>query len=264
MKQQIAWETLNAYVDGELSPADAAEVAAAVAEDVALARQVADLTSLKAAVSESNHCESPDVDLEAATRNHGGLARVASVAAVFLMGAVLSGLLFMGGHLSPPDQIVYAEAVHGEWLASSREVGERNQARQLKVGLQELRLKVRIPDLTKVSLTHDGIKKISIGKGSGLHIGYRGPKGCMLSLVVFKNPRGLGEALGEYSRDDRTVYGWRTRNTGFYLLAYRMDPGRLSEIARVVHRMVQTRSVLDGQSIVALQEAKAASQPCTA
>jgi anti-sigma factor RsiW len=49
---RTGWQTLNAYVDGELSAAESAEVARALAEDPALVDQVASLTRLKAAVQD--------------------------------------------------------------------------------------------------------------------------------------------------------------------------------------------------------------------
>lgn len=50
-EQAMSWERLNAYVDGELAPADAAAVASAVAQDPGLARRVATLARLKANVT---------------------------------------------------------------------------------------------------------------------------------------------------------------------------------------------------------------------
>lgn len=264
MNKQITWKALNAYVDGELSPGDAAEVARAVAEDAALAQRVAYLTSLKSVVSELQPCDTPAIDLVSPDRHPWWLSRVASVAALSLLGVLLASLMFVGRQMSPPDQIVYAEAVHGEWQVSSLQASDSDQSDMLKVSLEALKLNVQIPDLSKVQLSYDGIKAVAMGADQGLHIGYRGPKGCMVSLVAFNNPKDLTEDLGVFERDDRTVYGWRVRNTGFYLLAYRMDHKRLLEIARVVHRLIQTHSVLDNRSILALDQAKAASQPCTA
>ena len=264
MNKQIAWKALNAYVDGELSPGDAAEVARAVVEDAALAQRVAYLTSLKAAVSELQLCDSPAIDLSASGRRLGRLSWVASVAIFSLLGVLLSSLVFVGEQMIPSDQIVYAEAAHGEWQASSLQASDSDQSGRLKVTLDMLELNVHIPDLSKVRLTYDGIKTVAMGTDEGLHIGYRGPHGCMVSLIAFKNPKDLTSDIRAFERDDRTVYGWRARNTGFYLLAFRMDPHRLTEIARVVHRLMQTHSVLDSQSVLTLKQAKAASKPCTA
>jgi anti-sigma factor RsiW len=53
------WCDLNAYADGELLPTEAAGVARAVAEDPALADQVATLARLKATVREQGQAPLP-------------------------------------------------------------------------------------------------------------------------------------------------------------------------------------------------------------
>ena len=49
----MRWEQLNAYVDGELPPDEAADVAEAIAREPVLAREVAALTALKASVAQA-------------------------------------------------------------------------------------------------------------------------------------------------------------------------------------------------------------------
>ncbi|GMR18772.1 MAG: hypothetical protein BMS9Abin33_1213 [Gammaproteobacteria bacterium] len=165
--------------------------------------------------------------------------------------------------ISPAD-IARAEAVHHGWLISTERFENDNQSALLDVNIETLQLDAYVPDLSDVNLVYDGIRKISIRSGEGLHIGYRGPHGCMVSLVVFHDPRDSSAEIKALHRGDRIVYGWRVNQTGFYLLASRMDPNRLSEIAKVVYRITQTKSPLDAQSVVALNKAKALSQPCTA
>ena len=50
--------------------------------------------------------------------------------------------------------------------------------------------------------------------------------------------------------------------TGFYLLANKMDPLRLAEVARVVNRLTREKLPLDTRSIIALEEARSAGEPC--
>jgi len=167
-----------------------------------------------------------------------------------------------------PAEIARAEAVHHEWLTSTERFENDDQSEVLNVNIETLQLDAYVPDLSNVNLVYDGVRKISTSSGEGLHIGYRGPNGCMVSLVVFHDPGDLSADIKAIDRGDRTVYGWRVHQTvhqtGFYLLASRMDPNRLSEIARVVYRITQSKSPLDARSIVALNRAKASSRPCTA
>ena len=48
------WEALNAYVDGELEPAAAADVADRIAHEPAVARRAAALTGMKAALADTS------------------------------------------------------------------------------------------------------------------------------------------------------------------------------------------------------------------
>ncbi len=263
MNKQITWKALNAYVDGELSATNAAEVAKAVAQDAELAQRVAHLTSLKATLGKLQPCDNHGIDLDdIVDKRSRGLQRVASVAGIFLLGALLAGLVLMGKTPLTLDQMAYAEAIHHEWLKSEKQISDSVQNGKLKVALQTMNFNAYIPDLSKVNLSYDAVKTILMGKDVGLHIGYKGPSGCMVSLIAFRNPLDLGDDLAAYRQDQRTVYGWKTGKEGFYLLANHMDPGRLLEIAHVLYNLMQTRSVLNEQSMAALDQAKASSQPC--
>lgn len=50
----VSFETLSAYVDGELSPKEAARVGQAVAADPVLARQVSVLQALRAEIGRAH------------------------------------------------------------------------------------------------------------------------------------------------------------------------------------------------------------------
>ncbi|MEN8108164.1 MAG: hypothetical protein ABFS22_09175 [Pseudomonadota bacterium] len=264
MRKQITWDALNAYVDGELSPVDAAEIAKAVAEDSDLAARVARLSTLKAAFYSLRPVDRPAIELDSSSKQRTWLPWVASLAVFTLLGAILGGVMLARDQAISPAEIARAEAVHHEWLTSTKRFENEDQSEVLDVSMEILQLDAYVPDLSNVNLVYDGIRKISIRSGEGLHIGYRGPHGCMVSLVVFHDPRDLSANIKALDRGDRIVYGWRVHQTGFYLLASRMDPNRLSEIAKVVYRITQTKSPLDAQSILALNKAKASSQPCTA
>ena len=97
-----------------------------------------------------------------------------------------------------------------------------------------------------------------------MHIGYLGVNGCMVSLVVLNNTVGLSDELAYFERDNHRLYGWQVKQTGFYLLASKMDPRRLTEVARVVNRLTRERLPLDAESIIALEQAKTRSKSCLA
>jgi len=151
--------------------------------------------------------------------------------------------------------------VHRNWLEQETRPVDPGvqQASAQDLGLQ---IDAYVPDLTKVNLAFSGVRRISSGKFKGMHIGYQGPSGCMVSLVVLNNTVGLSDELAYFERDGHLLYGWQVKQTGFYLLAYKMDPARASEVARVVNRLTRKRLPLDHDSIVALNEAKSVSKPC--
>ena len=64
MNTRCNWETLNAYIDSELSVRENAEVANAIALDPELARQVATLSSLKATLASASCSLGEPIDLE--------------------------------------------------------------------------------------------------------------------------------------------------------------------------------------------------------
>jgi len=260
MRNKIDWQTINAYIDGALTPQDAAEVAKAVATDSVLAKQVATLTTLKAAVVGALQAPAPELKL-AETTSRGPLPWVASVAAVLFAGAVMLGLYFSTDWLRPAEGLRAAEHAHQAWLLTGARGAEESEAGMLKTNLKLLELDAYVPDLSKVNLTFNGIRRIG-ERDNGLHIGYVGPSGCMVSLVVLKQLAGLPESLQQYERGDHVVYGWRVGQAGFYLLADRMDPARLAGIAKVVHRLTRIRVPLDTHAVLALNEARQTAGPC--
>lgn len=268
-KKSINWEALNAYVDGELSPADAAETARAVMLDKNLAAQVAELTRLKAVTSELQPRNRPEIDLGQTDQPKRWYSHVAVWLILPLAGALLSGILLTREPVLDTS-IANAEAIHDQWLDSthqSKQLGAE-AGKLLKVSINKLELDTYAPDLSKVNLTYAGIRRISIkteeGTGEGVHIGYLGPNGCKVSLVVSKHAEHRSSNLQPIDRNGKTVYRWRVRHSGFHLLASHMDPHRLDEIAQIVYRMTRTHTPLDAPAILVLNQAKAESIPCIA
>ena len=91
--RQITFEMLNAYVDGELDTATAAEVARAIAEEPALAREVVALSHLRSAVAES--LEAPPLSVSAPPSTTG--RRTAIAASIAFVVLVAGSVLIVGG-----------------------------------------------------------------------------------------------------------------------------------------------------------------------
>lgn len=266
MSSEYGSEILSAYVDGELSATENAEIANAIAVDAELAQQVAILSSLKAAVA-AGDCglkESFDIDLDGPVKKQRKYTWVAVVAGIVTVSILLATLILSSDSLLPNQGIQLAEEVHKSWLEEQSKSFSLEFQRSSFVALDHLQIDAYVPDLSKVNLAFSGIRKISSGKSKGVHIGYQGPSGCMVSLVVLNNTVGLSPELAYFEKGEHVLYGWQVKKTGFYLLAYKMDPSRLVKVARVVNRLTRERLPLDPESIIALKDARSTSKSCLA
>lgn len=262
MNSPYSLETLNAYVDGELSARENAEIANAICVDQRLAQQVATLSSLKATLT-SIRCERHDpIYLDFPRKNNPRLGWVAAIVGFVATGAIIASLLNNTAPLLPNQGMVLAEQAHRNWLQEESTLVDPGVHQSSSLIIDHLQVEAYIPDLSKVNLTYSGVRRISSGGFQGVHIGYRGPSGCLVSLVVLNNAVGLSDEVAYFEKDGHLQYAWQVKQTGFYLLAYKMDPARASEVARVVNSLTRKRLPLDTQSIIALNEAKSESKPC--
>lgn len=253
----VDWETLNAYVDGELPPDEAAAIAEAVVRDRMLARRVAAISALKAAIHDSAPPYPGPAELPP-RRPRLMRQRLAAAAAVLVL-ALLGTTAWLAELHRDPQGITLAERVHQQWLAA-RAKGLNDQAGAvLQARLDALRL-AYVPDLTQVGLVFDSVRQI--GAGRGLHVGYRGPRGCVVSLVVLEGAGDRDIPLTPLSRDGHTAWSWTTGGASFYLLAPAMDPVRLTRTAEVVQRVTRARLPLDSEAILALARSRNGTAPC--
>jgi anti-sigma factor RsiW len=264
MNYHFTLETLNAYADGELSARENAEVANAIALDPKLAQQVATLSSLKATLASISCDQQEPLRVDLPGREKPKLSWVAAIAGFIAIAAVMATLLFKDASLLPNQGLELAEQAHKGWLKEATTPVDPSLHQASALVIDQLLIDAYVPDLSKVNLTFNGVRRISSGESRGIHVGYQGPKGCMVSLVVLNNTVGLSDELAYFERDGHLLYGWQVQQTGFYLLAYKMDPVRASEVARVVNRLTRHRLPLDLEAMVALNEAKIESKPCLA
>lgn len=251
------WEQLNRYVDGELSPDEAATVAEAVARSPELAREIAALTALKAAVGDA--APSYPGRLDDAPRPRRAWLWLATAASMLVVGLLLSTVWFNGLHRPAPGHEL-ALQLHLDWAARQ---GRDETMEPTRVGLDALQL-AYVPDLTQVELAFDGVRQVDVRGGRGLHVGYLGPRGCAVSLVVFREPGRRNAPLAAFEYPDHTAWSWMVGGASFYLLAPRMDPDRLAGIARVVQRLTRARLPLDAAGVLAMERARSDAEPCLA
>lgn len=257
-------ESLNAYIDGELSAAEAAAVAQALATDRSLARTIATLSRLKAAVQEV--VEPVDLAIPAPkTRPWRRLGLAACVVGAMVLTA--TALLAPWRAAPPPELVVQAWSIHDAWTHA----GDRPPPPRVSSGLvlatwSRLGPGAHLPDLSAARLSLSRMAPISLSAPSGeaVHLGYRGTRGCQVSLLIISEGDGLPGSLAAFSEGARRGYAWRTDTHGYVLMAEGMDKDRLALLARFVHATSTEQTPFDEAMRSALRDSRERSAPCQA
>lgn len=265
-----SWETLNAYVDGELPAAEAAEVARALARDRTLADRVASLARLKAATQDTVRAPDGAVEL-ALPAPQGRHWRPLAGAASLLLAAAIGLAASFGSwqDAPPPAWVIEARTTHDAWIPP-QEPPSPGPGGVVLVALGAAgvggHLKAYLPDLSSARLTLTHLESLTLPRGGGatLHGGYRGTRGCKVSLLILSDGRALPRDLTR--RDDAALraFAWQAGPLGYILLAEGMDEARLELIAETVHRATLENSPFDPETRTALLESREHSQPCQA
>lgn len=240
-------ERLNAYIDGELAPADAADVAAEIAGDAQASRVVANLHGLKSALStafEPDDVPSGEVSRgDRPTRRRGRGVAVAGLA-VLAMAVVAwwtMGLNTMRAH----DLVATALEVHDGWeQASARPAAHRV-----------------VPDLRLAGLRVAGrTADVALGPLRATRIAYVGRNGCRLSLYAFARDENTAQPVSQRSTD-ALVESWSVGAYGYLLVARQMNETRFGVIAEAL-KQATARAV---PVVPGMRTAMAgARQPCRA
>lgn len=274
------WRDLNAYADGELLPSDAAAVARAVAEDPALADQVATLARLKATVEELGQAP-PPAELAARRgaapqgknqgkdrsarplRRAGAWLGVAAATAAFIVLATAL-LIPADRETAEPAWRDLAVQLHQSWAQAEAGQAAEPSAGALLVSLSHLGRAAQIPDLSGARLTVGYLRAIASDHGQGLHVGYRGTRGCRVSLIVLPAAAGLPQEPVLLAGAGDQTYAWRVGGLGYALLASGMDPKHYQVVLKTVHEASLKHAPVGPETRVALAESRARSRPCAA
>ena len=260
-----SWEDLNAYVDGELSPPDRAEVAAALAARPALARRVAVLTKLKATAGEGTEAAAADDFLP--PRGPAWRGRSWSRIAVGLVAAlaIAASAVLIPWRAGDGDAWLTAPlAVHDAWVASGEAGLPESGAGAVLVGLANLGSGAEIPDLTAAKLTITGVRFLPATdeRSPALHVAYGGTRGCRVTLWITPAPPGLDPMkLTLHQRGPYRVYGWRAGDIAYALISS-VHPARFELIARTARKVTLERVQPDDETRTALRRSRQQSPPC--
>jgi hypothetical protein len=257
--QPMNWTLLNAYVDGELDAAAAADVAAAIARNPELAAHVAALSRLKAATAALGAVEAPSAVLSrprVRTVLRGALA--AGLAAVLLAAGVAWSIL---GRSQEPVWLRPAAAAHEQWLAAPASLarvagvtGENLLREARAVGIE------RVPDLSEAHLRPSWV---ATTEDAGLYVGYIGVHGCRLGLWVGNPARGAPSEIVPLVLPRLTAYAWQADGRAYVVMARGMDDDRLDLLARTIERLTRQGAHPDDEARTALREAPLTGSACT-
>lgn len=250
---------LNGYVDGELDPDAAARVAAAVAADSGLAQEVARLTQLKWALG-SHHEAAPADLLPDPPRRTWRPLLAASVALLILAGGAWTTYEhFHSSTMATPEVLLQAARLHAHWIGEQPDP-ERPEAARLLAAVHGFGHPLLLPDLSDNRLQMVSVN-LSGEAQEILHIGYRGTRGCQVSLLAFRDSR-LPPELQQVSQGQNAAYLWRVGQIGYVLLADGMSEERMTVIAQAAEESTRSGSRISPETRTALADSRARSEPC--
>lgn len=229
------FEKLNALVDGELAPAERAELAARLAVDRELAAAHATLAHLKAAVAETAE-DCPAFTIARPSRRPVWRRHAAAIAACLVLAAG-AGLL----------------ALRGEWFDSESSLTSTAEG-PTAITLASLPAGTTVPRLDAA-----GLKLIGLAFHPGsvplFTASYRGPHGCRLDLRAW--PVGATAMKG----DGSSLRQWVAGDLVYELTAHGMPAWRFEIIADGAEQ--QTRAGVDPARVDRrLREANRGAPPC--
>lgn len=249
-QSEISPETLNAYVDGELDPAQAARVARMAAGNPSVAAQIATLRELKAAVASAV----PEREIKLA----GGpsfrrIMYAAAAVLVFLVGGTVLHLSAFRED-SGARWARFLQAQHAEWTFADGSLTAPIAPVAGPANLLPL-------DLRSARLTFVGSETTRHAGHAVLRTGYEGTRGCRVSLYVFDS-----DAVPDTSEFDPSlrVRWWEIGEQDFVLLARGMAETRFNGLAEAVEKALRSGYELDRRTRQQLAHARRTSPPCRA
>lgn len=253
------WETLSAYVDGELEPQQAAEVARQIALRPDWASAVAALQDMKAQVIELGAAEADDAPamkpVFSARIKKGALAAVVAVSALVIIATLA------GRPTSTQSPVELARAHHTAWLA---EAPRLNAGQNDLVQPAALDLRI-IPDLAEFGLAPVTAGPVELGlPTAGQAIGYEGRRGCRLSLIILPPGANGAVPLGQDPNSPLKVKRLQTGGADALIVASGMDPRRFALIADSLQQQLQQMMHPSDAERMALRDAPDARRPCLA
>ncbi len=248
----IAETDVHGYVDGQLSPARAAEVEAELLRDPELAARVAALRAQNVALRDAFDLALaepiPGHLLAAATppdpraaRSGLRLAPALAIAASLVVGVGLGwfgrdALIERAGTPTTfARQAAFAHALYAADINRPVEIWANEEKRLVAWLTKRLGFQLRAPDLNSVGYALVGGRLVAGNEMPTALFMYENADKERLSLQVRKQPSGAGETAFRYEVEKGVgVFYWIDDSSG-YAISGNLDRARLLKIAHVVY-----------------------------
>lgn len=249
------FETLSAYVDGELDAADAARIAALAASDPTVATRIAKLHQLRASISALAGAEVVmATPVGHALRGRFGALRWSAALAACVVLLVCAAAFWLGtSEMRRGEGGIVAALVetHDDWLATGR--GQLAPAE-----LAESQRSVLLAAAGLIQVHAD--PALEIGDVRVGHFGYVGANGCRLSLfeLPVEEDRDLSDSLWASLESGLRLADWASETTHFVVVARDMNDQRFETVVGALRKATRERGATR-EMIARLESAR---QPC--
>ncbi|WP_085906507.1 anti-sigma factor family protein [Kiloniella majae] len=261
------WETLNAFVDGELSPSQEAWVKSYAEKDPEISSEIARLTLLKNALAVSvltNQSEQvSDINESRVLDYRKVVAGISILAAVIVLFVMVSPL----GYFSSPDFEHWALDRHEDLSGQSFVVSELEYKPLIAAAVSGT---LQAPDLTGSKLYLVDLSISTFDRDDAIVMHYRGLRGCRVSLLVTalqddqkRKNSGLPGLPSNFSETKNLVTDfWKGKRFRFALLATGMEQERFDSIATYLKLQGERNLPSSDDEQYAMQQVYAQSTPC--
>ena len=228
--------------------------------DPQLARELSNLNRLKAAIEDSVDVHNIDLAAVPKCRSSGrgaGWAIAACLAILAIAGIGWLTLPFAPSHGVP---VAWAIETHASWKAAGMKPDAHALLRPANAPLN-----AHVPDLSaaKLYIAHIGDVRNPAGLPA-LVVGYRGTRGCRVTLLIDPSPEKLGQKAISFEIDGLRAVLWKAGPLRHVILAEGMAPLRFKLIAETVRRTSLERLPIDNPTRTTLARSREASPPCAA
>jgi len=246
MRPETSDSVLNAFVDGELSPAEVARISVVIADDPTIAQRVAHLHQIKAAVStmpDGLVLPESKLPIRGTKRNFRGARALATVCVLLLV-------VFWSAPVTGPayqDTASPFIGQHDHWVSQ----GAEPDSVVLPESFDWLRPLMHASGLKLVHYTQEGNLQ---------HFGFKGVNACRLSLFVTTQAGTVSPLLLSLTEQVQHAQ-WHLDTAAFQMIARDMAPARFATVATSLHRDSRDHAADEAIQIALLQAARL---PCTA